>query len=278
MTTRTPRFGIMQGRLSPGTAGRPQAFPHDTWREEFERAAGIGFGSIEWLFDEDEPAGNPLSTPAGRREAAAVSAATGVRVDTLCLHHFIDGQLWSPDAGERHRATETLRHILDHGTAIGARVAVLPALAAGSLLLPDALDRFRGALDDLAQVAGSCILAMETDLPAADLSATLRNHDPHRIGVCFDMGNVTALGYDLRNGFIQLQDRIVEVHVKDRIRGGGSRSLGDGDTDLKQAARLLRGANYTGPIVLETPVFDDWHRSASTNLATVTTVFEEGAS
>ena len=53
-------IGIMQGRLSPSRAGRAQAFPFATWREEFAHAAEAGFDSIEWLVTAELYADNPL--------------------------------------------------------------------------------------------------------------------------------------------------------------------------------------------------------------------------
>jgi len=44
-------FGIMQGRLSAQTERGYQAFPWETWQDEFVWAADRGLEHIEWVLD-----------------------------------------------------------------------------------------------------------------------------------------------------------------------------------------------------------------------------------
>jgi hexulose-6-phosphate isomerase len=49
-----------------------------------------------------------------------------------------------------------------------------------------------------------------------------------------------------------LHPRIVNVHVKDRLRGGGTVPLGDGAAQLGAVFELLRRAGYAGDYILQT--------------------------
>jgi hypothetical protein len=46
-------------------------------------------------------------------------------------------------------------------------------------------------------------------------------------------------------------DRVGSVHIKDRIRGGGTVPLGTGDADFPGLFTALREAGYDGPWVLQ---------------------------
>ena len=50
----------MQGRLLPKYKGRYQAFPKDTWQEEFKIASDFGLDCIEFIFDYEDYEKNPL--------------------------------------------------------------------------------------------------------------------------------------------------------------------------------------------------------------------------
>ena len=54
------RVGIMQGRLVPPIGDQIQAFPAERWREEFPAAHAAGLDSIEWIYDAEKDAMNPL--------------------------------------------------------------------------------------------------------------------------------------------------------------------------------------------------------------------------
>lgn len=46
--------------------------------------------------------------------------------------------------------------------------------------------------------------------------------------------------------------RIGNVHVKDRVRGGSTVPLGDGDADFESVFRSLGASGYEGNYVLQT--------------------------
>lgn len=260
------RLGIMQGRLTDKPADRLQSFPHASWREEFSRARALGFGAVEWLVDDDGPDGNPLMTEAGRETIRARVGDTGVEVATACLHYFISGALWADDADRRARAGEELARILEACDRVGVKKAVIPAMDGASLASAEARTRFEMAFPALLDRLGTdCALLLETDLPASELGEVIAMTDG-RVGVCFDIGNVTALGFDLAFEFRAQFDWLGEVHIKDRLVGGGTRLLGEGDTDLALAGALAAELGYEGPVTLETPVVDDWERAGRHNV------------
>ena len=53
-------IGFMQGRLSPLVNGKIQAFPWNSWEEEFKIASENNFKIMEWTLDQERLYENPL--------------------------------------------------------------------------------------------------------------------------------------------------------------------------------------------------------------------------
>src|SRR4051794_19639769 len=102
------RIGVMQGRLSPRPEGKLQEFPWRSYREEFARAARLGLHSIEWIFEAPRFEENPLWTEAGREEIRELTAASGVRVQSVCADYFMVRRL----AGESSLSLAQNRGVL----------------------------------------------------------------------------------------------------------------------------------------------------------------------
>src|SRR5688572_25866868 len=122
------RLGIMQGRLSTRLPGRLQAFPWDTWEQEFSSAQACGFDSIEWLLTSERHEQNPLWTDAGLASIRARSAATGVQVRSVCADYFITRPFLRVSPVERLDSLAVLERLIAQSAALGAEVVLVPAL------------------------------------------------------------------------------------------------------------------------------------------------------
>jgi hexulose-6-phosphate isomerase len=75
---------------------------------------------------------------------------------------------------------------------------------------------------------------------------------PHRLlKVNYDSGNSSSLGYDPREEVAAYGDRIGSVHIKDRIRGGGTVPLGTGDAKIPVLLAELFRLGYAGDFVMQ---------------------------
>lgn len=264
---RPRRFGIMQGRLSPRDPALLQAFPQATWREEFQRAEELGFVSIEWLVDDVDLTLNPLFHSVGRRELERIVAQSGVTIDSLCAHVLMEGGLEKP--GARGAAARTLLgEILQTSADFGIANVALPIMERASVRnsVQDAAGLAENLRMVLSHAPGSSMICLEGDLPAGEMIHLLDRIDHEGVGVCYDLGNATALGFDPAAEIFLLGDAIREVHIKDRVLGGASVTLGQGDTAFGPAFRALTGIGFSGNLILETPVGDDWCASARSHL------------
>jgi hexulose-6-phosphate isomerase len=94
-------------------------------------------------------------------------------------------------------------------------------------------------------------LHLETSLGPEDFSSFLRNLESPWIKVNYDSGNSSSLGFDPREEFAAYGRRIGSIHIKDRVRGGGTVPLGEGDTNFEALFSVLREIHYTGDYILQ---------------------------
>jgi L-ribulose-5-phosphate 3-epimerase len=248
-----PRLAIMQGRLLPIGDGPFQCFPGDRWREEFPRAAEAGLDAIEWIYDVQGADVNPLATDPGLADMATLSRQHGIAVVSLCADYFMDRPFVrvAPEG-----AAELVAHLIwliGRCHLAGITRVVLPFVDRSRIETPADEERI---LDVLARVLPVCAttgteLHLETALaPAAFVSLLDRVPDP-LLRANYDSGNSASLGYDVAEELAAYGMRIGSVHVKDRIKGGGTVPLGTGNADLPALFSGLAGLPYQGDYVLQ---------------------------
>jgi sugar phosphate isomerase/epimerase len=98
----------------------------------------------------------------------------------------------------------------------------------------------------------------------AVVRAVLKHRDP-RIGVCLDVGWVTAAGFDAARVFSEYEGRVFDIHLKDKrvekVKAGEDVAvdtlIGEGNANLKGLLEKLAAAKWSGVLALETdsPIF-----------------------
>jgi len=271
-------IGMMQGRLSP-PGDRPQSFPWSTWPAEFARAGRCGFDCIEWLFEARRYGENPIWTEAGVSRMRQVSRDAGVRILSLCADYFIGHPLHRGSSSMRAASLAVLETLLERSAEAGIGTIVLPVLEA-SAMRSDAeqsalLSALRGPLESAHRLGVR--IALETEMPADDIRILLDRAGDSQLGVCYDIGNATAKGYDSASDILRLSPSLFGVHVKDRLRGGHSVSLGSGDVDFTATFQALATVRYEGPLILEAKSGVDYLRRARQYLAFVRSLLGESS-
>ena len=258
--------GIMQGRLSDKPGQPLQSFPWKSWREEFSRASFFGLNQIEWLVDGYNDTMNPLASYQGRKEIKDLSLQYNISVNSVCAHKFIDGALLGED--ESAKTTKlALSQLLLWASEAEIKFVILPIMGAMSIQNPKAKNKLRKILHEIVTIHSPTIL-LESDLPAIDLKEFIDETNLDNVRVLYDLGNASAMNFDITKELNILHSMIGEIHIKDRfINDGGSDRLGEADTPLNSAAKTLSELSWRGPVILETPVFDDWNAEAESNIS-----------
>jgi L-ribulose-5-phosphate 3-epimerase len=244
-------FGIMQGRLSIQTDRGYQSFPWETWEQEFELAAIRGFEHIEWVLDSWQDSENPIL--AQTNAVSELTVESGVKVISVCADYLMDTPL-DISVGD---SWTLLGKLISSMQDLGSGWLVIPCVDQSSLRPQSSLKRFIRAADRISdELNGTGIrVTLETDLGPQEFASLLTDLDPEVFGVNYDIGNSAALGYKYDEEFDAYGERISLVHVKDRIFGGGSVVLGEGNANIRGVMERLRNMEFNGPVTMQ--VFRD---------------------
>jgi L-ribulose-5-phosphate 3-epimerase len=254
VTAALQRIGFMQGRLSAMVDGKIQAFPWNEWIEEFSRAKSVGLGRMEWTIDQNRLRENPLTTDAGQKQIRDLSFQHGLRIASLTGDCFMQAPFWKA-RGDAHRAlVADLDLVLKSCSAVGIEFAVIPLVDNGrvenaeqeGILLHILLQRAASLSEQGVKVV------FESDLPPTSLAQFIAKLPREVFGINYDVGNSAALGYDCAEEMAAYAPRILNVHVKDRVRGGTTVPLGTGAAELARAIRLIERSGYSGQYILQT--------------------------
>lgn len=261
----TNKIGFMQGRLSPLVDGKIQAFPWDTWQQEFPAAQGLGLGLMEWTLDQDRLYQNPLLMPEGQQEIRALCQAHRMAIPSLTGDCFMQAPFWKAAGQERAALEADFLAIARACAEIGIEMIVVPLVDNGRLedeQQEETLLAFMLAQVDMFRELGLRII-FESDFAPGELARFIDRLPADTFGVNYDIGNSAALGYEPEVEFAAYGPRIINVHVKDRVLGGTTVPLGSGNADFHTVFRLLRETVYMGNLIMQTArASDDEHADA----------------
>jgi L-ribulose-5-phosphate 3-epimerase len=259
------RIGFMQGRLSALVDGKIQAFPWNEWREEFPRAKAIGLSRMEWTIDQERLRENPLTTESGRGAISRLSRGNAVEIPSLTGDCFMQAPFWKADGQARETLIADLDLVLASCAALRIVFVVIPLVDNGKIESPEQAEvLLRVLLDRSAALSrhGTRIV-FESDLPPTELAQFIARFPQELFGINYDIGNSAALGFDCGEEIAAYAPRILNVHVKDRLRGGTTVPLGSGAAELAKAIRLIENSGYSGQYVLQTARAADGDHAAA---------------
>jgi L-ribulose-5-phosphate 3-epimerase len=248
------RIGFMQGRLSPLVGGKIQAFPASCWQAEFESAKRSGFSLMEWTLDHDGLYLNPLLTTAGQAEIRELRQAHGIAISSLTGDCFMQSPFWKAQGPAREALLQDFRAVAQACSAVGIAMMVVPLVDNGRLdnreqedLLVDTLQKESEFLATL-----GVKVVFESDFRPDELARFIARLSPACFGVNYDIGNSASLGMDPVAEISAYGERILNVHIKDRMLGGTTVPLGTGNARFEQVFAALVRAGYQGTYILQT--------------------------
>ncbi len=247
------RIGVMQGRMVEPTESRIQSFPRENWAEEFGRAAQAGLECIEWIYDSFGADVNPIATDEGLESMRALAESTGVGIFSACADWFMDFPLVRTSPKELEHRIKVLKWLLRQSQALGVSRVVLPFVDISQMNSEEEMDQAVNALEQVIPMAEETgvEIHLETSLSPTSFSELLARLPSPLIKVNYDSGNSASLGYNPAEEFSAYGSRIGSVHIKDRILGGGTVPLGQGNTNFEALFRALRSVGYSGDFILQ---------------------------
>ena len=267
------KVGFMQGRLSPLVNGRIQAFPWGNWKEEFPLAEKLGICLMEWTLDQERLYENPLLTKKGQAEIIGLCQHHKIHIPSLTGDCFMQAPLWKAGSMERMALEQDFINIVKGCSTVGITMIVLPLVDNGRLedihQEDDLVDFLKNHVSFFAS-KGIQIL-FESDYPPCELVRFIDRLDPNLFGINYDIGNSAALGLKAQEEILLYGSRIFNVHIKDRILGGTTVPLGNGNANFDDVFFGLSKANYKGNFILQTArAQDENHENILSNYRDMT--------
>mgnify|MGYP000971956166 CR=1 FL=1 len=252
-TRKRPPLGVMQGRLLPKYQGRYQAHPVGYWQKEFHLAADLGLDCIEFILDFNDASENPLMTKKGVEEILTLGEATGVTVLSVCADYFMEAPLHSDDSEIVTESRKVLQALIENGKELKLTDIVMPCVDQSSLKTAKSAESFYHNLVPFLDSAEKhkINISLETDLAPEPFAELIRRFDSRRVTVNYDIGNSAALGYDTAEELKCYGDKISDIHIKDRLLGGGPVPLGTGNAKFDDFFAALKPLNYAGHFIMQ---------------------------
>jgi L-ribulose-5-phosphate 3-epimerase len=248
------KIGFMQGRLSPLVDGRIQAFPWNYWEEEFEQAQKINIHLMEWTLDQERLYENPLLTRNGQSQIRALCNEHKMSIPSLTGDCFMQAPLWKVNGAERIELERDFIEIAKACASVGITIIVLPLVDNGrfeDLKQEDALVHFLEKQSDFLS-SNRLKVVFESDYAPQELARFIQRLNPSLFGVNYDIGNSAALGFSPKEEFEAYGNRVINVHIKDRMLGGTTVPLGAGSANFEAVFTALKIINYKGNFILQT--------------------------
>lgn len=257
------KIGFMQGRLSPIIENKIQCFPWDSWQEEFKTANNIGIDLMEWTLDQDNLYNNPLMNNKGQKFIKKLSSDFSVEILSLTGDCFMQEPFWKAEGEKSNSLKRDFISIIDACNVTGIKQIIMPLVDNGSIKNVKDENKLIDFLQDNQKyiLKKKIQVVFESDYNPSKLDKFIKNFDETTFGINYDMGNSAFFGYDPAEELELYGRRIKNVHVKDRMLGGGTVPLGKGAVDFSNVFSELANINYFGNFILQTArAHDDDHQ------------------
>lgn len=247
-------IGFMQGRLCDQVDGKIQAFPWRDWHSEFAKAKSIRMSIMEWTLDHERLYENPLMTDVGQEKIRLLSLQHGIKIPSLTGDCFMQAPFWKARGKRVDKLKNDFLLVCEACSSIGIGMIIVPLVDGGRLengkqeqnLLDFLLANENFFLDKKIKII------FESDYEPAKLKRFISQLPSYLFGVNYDIGNSAALGFNPIEEFAHYGERILNVHVKDRIYNGNTVPLGSGCVNFKLVFSELKKINYSGRYILQT--------------------------
>lgn len=248
------KIGIMQGRLLPKYQGRYQAHPVGYWQDEFIFANKLGLDCIEFILNYDECEKNPLLNPDGIKSIKKIEELSGVKVLSICADYFMQAPIHSNNFNVVDASIAILDRLISNASLLNVSDIIIPCVDKSSFKNKNEIDNFINNIKPnvkSAEIAGINI-CLETDLAPKVFANMIDLIGSKNVMINYDIGNSAAQGYDSEEEFKSYGNKIKHIHVKDRLLGSASVSLGTGNANFPKIFRLLEKYDYQDTIIFET--------------------------
>ena len=237
----------MQGRLvTREIKSRIQSFPWTNWKKEIYLARKNNIKYIEWTLDYK----NFMSNPLIKRPALVkkILKKNNIKMNSITADFFMQKPVWS----KKYQQTNLfLLKLLSICNKYNIEFIIIPLVDNSSIKNGNKSEiiKYFMSLKKNNYLKKTKIL-FEVDLVPKRVKSFIGKLDKS-FGINYDAGNSAFFGYNF-NDEKQYFDRVLNIHIKDRKKGGQTVSLGRGDVDFKLFLKYLLKVKYKNNLILQT--------------------------
>ena len=245
------RIGFIQGRLSDLVNNRIQLFPVKNWKAELKEASRNEIRTLEWTIDSETITENPLILPESIPEVIENIKLFNIRIPSVTCDYFMEKPPWQESARDLE---DVLTKIMIGMRLLNSTKLVVPLVDNSSL----SENRYKTSVINFFELMNPKIIqnniqiCFESDFSPQNLADFIDEFPSHNYGINYDIGNSASLGYLPHEEFEMYGNRIINVHVKDRLLHGKSVPLGEGSADFETVFKCLKSTKYDGNYILQT--------------------------
>lgn len=263
-------IGFMQGRLSPMIDNKIQAFPWESWEDEFYLATQIDLYLMEWTLDQENLYKNPLMTSDGQKKIKDLCGFHKIKIPSLTGDCFMQAPFWKAKGDLKEKLEADFLNITNSASKIGIEQIIVPLVDNGSIenkTQEDIIVKFFESKYSFLLDLNIKVL-FESDMKPKDLKKFIERFNSKLIGINYDIGNSAALGFSPDDEFYEYGTSIKNVHVKDRLYNGSTVPLGKGNANFLSVFKNLAFCQYKGNYILQTARATDGNHSQTLQVFT----------
>lgn len=247
------KIAFVQGRLVDLVDGKIQAFPRANWENELEKALENNIQFIELTVDLYNIWENPITSLLGQDYLQKKLFKTNI-TPLACTADFI---MHSPPwEGPKHNYDQMkfiTKEIIKGLGNLNCGIIVIPFVDSSSLKNKNqkkAID-FLLSLTEVLEKK-KVRVAIESDFRPNKLKTFIDQLPSSLFGINYDIGNSASFGFDYSEEFKAYFNRIIHIHVKDRVLNGTTVPLGEGNADLAGCFESIKDYGYIGDFSMQT--------------------------
>ena len=247
----------MQGRLSPIFKKKIQSFPWNYWRQEIIIAKKNNFNLIEWTLDYPRLLNNPLISSKEQRETLCFLKKNKISVNSVTCDFFMQKPFFLiKNKIKRELNINNLAKIIKELINAKIKFIIIPLVDKSSIKNTYqeklVIREFNKIIKNLNTNNFKTKILFEIDYSPSKLKKFIKKFSSNFFGINYDSGNSTSLDYNIDEEFNCYGDRILNIHIKDRIKYGKTIKLGHGNVNFCKLKKNLKKIHYKGNLILQT--------------------------
>lgn len=242
------RFGIVQGRLiKPPFKDLLQYFPLN-WIDEINIAKDLKFGFIEFFKDRNINKFCPFFTRKGFEIVLDVLNLKKFQSYSFCDDFFIKKNFLKYKLLKNY-----FLNISSQLSIINVKLYILP-LENKSSLNKNNYKLYLKKIDQISSILKkkNIFLALETTLETKFINYLFDKSKSKNLYLVYDTGNRAKEGINQFDEIINLKNKIIHIHLKDKDIRGNNVILGNGIVNFKDIFFALKKINYKKNFTFET--------------------------